>query len=166
MRKGVSEFTVVQTSEDLTVKIWDSRCENAAHTFKTGPNIPQAVDVSGDYIATGHNGFNGTGCEIILIDQRMGKILKTLHGHTEAVKSISFVKSSGGKFLVSGSKDQSVRLWNVRKSTQLHATSEQYGSIFCVSSVGGHVFAGNIKSYLMVYIFDETNNRLKLKSIL
>jgi len=161
-----SEFTVVQSSEDLTVKIWDSRIENPAQTFKTGPNIPQAVDVSGHYIATGHNGFNGEGCEIMLIDQRMGKIMKTLRGHTEAVKSISFIKNSGGKFLVSGSKDQSVRLWNMEKSTPLYVTPEEYGSVFCVSSAGGHVFAGNIKSYLMVYVFDETNNRLQLKSIL
>jgi len=136
-----------------------------AKKIPTGPNIPQAVDASGNYILTGHNGFNGEGCEIRLFDQRTSKNVVTLEGHTEAVNSVSFLRSSGDIF-VSCSKDQTVKLWSVPKAKQLYSTEEKYGTVFCVSAAGGYVFAGNIKSYLMVYSVDEIRDRLELKAIL
>jgi len=166
MRKTESNYTVAQVSEDLTLKIWDSRIDHPARTISTGPNIPQAVDVSGDYAVIAHNGFNGEGCEIQLFDQRTDKIVKILTGHKEAVNSVSYIKKSGGRLLVSCSKDQTVKLWSVQKSTPLYSTSEKYGSVFCVSSSGDYVLAGNIMCYLMVYTLDEAHSRLELKSIL
>jgi len=166
MRKADNMYQAVQASEDLTLKVWDSRMENPATTISTGPNIPQTVDVRGDYIATGHNGFNGEGCEILVIDQRMGNVLIKLNGHKEAVKSVSFLDCSGGKALVSGSKDETVKLWNVKTSTALYTTPEKLGSVFCVSSAGNSVFAGNVKSYLMLYKINEKQDRLNLKLIL
>jgi len=47
-----------------------------------------------------------------------GKLLKTLQGHSEEVKSVAF--NPDGSILASGSDDQTVRLWEVSSGQCLH----------------------------------------------
>ena len=64
-----------------------------------------AMSQSGALIATGHK--NGD----IQVLTREGKILKKLKGHLVDINGIAFDYS--GKFLVSTSKDRTVRIWNL-----------------------------------------------------
>jgi WD40 repeat protein len=60
-----------------------------------------------------HSGYFATGSEDFLIkiwDINQGKEIKTLPGHTDEVKAISY--SPDGKYLASASLDSTIRIWN------------------------------------------------------
>ena len=54
----------------------------------------------------------GLGCDIIILDAITGSQTAVLHGHTNEVTS--FVLSTDGKLLVSGSNDTTIRLWDLQ----------------------------------------------------
>ncbi|XP_025022893.1 WD repeat-containing protein 31 isoform X2 [Python bivittatus] len=56
---------VVQTSEDKTIRIWDSRGLQMACAFPAKKHIQTSCDVSldGRYCISGSDGFDGEGCE-------------------------------------------------------------------------------------------------------
>ncbi|XP_062994979.1 WD repeat-containing protein 31 isoform X2 [Elgaria multicarinata webbii] len=59
------ESYVIQTSEDKTVRIWDTRDLRVAHAFPPKQHIQMSCDVSldGRYCVSSSNGFGGDGCE-------------------------------------------------------------------------------------------------------
>ncbi|XP_072208955.1 WD repeat-containing protein 31 isoform X2 [Excalfactoria chinensis] len=56
---------VIQTSEDKTIRMWDSRELQVAHTFPGKQHIQTSCDVSQDgrYCVSSSSGFAGEGCE-------------------------------------------------------------------------------------------------------
>nr|XP_015221996.1 PREDICTED: WD repeat-containing protein 31 [Lepisosteus oculatus] len=56
---------ILQTSEDKTIRLWDSRCLGVASAFPAKQHIQTHCDVSPDarYCLSCSNGFGGQGCE-------------------------------------------------------------------------------------------------------
>ncbi|XP_073414398.1 WD repeat-containing protein 31 isoform X6 [Dendrobates tinctorius] len=69
------ESYIVQTSEDKSTRVWDTRDLQVAHTFPMKQYIQMHCDVSedGNYCVTSSNGFSGQGCEATLWDLRKTK---------------------------------------------------------------------------------------------
>ena len=110
-----------QASEDLCVRVWDSRKSLASvpaiHItgFVYFP-LCIAMHPDGHLMATGCKGFNSVGCEVKLWDLRMpSKPLAEFSGHSQDVTGCKF--SVDGKALVSVSKDGSVFSWNLASSS-------------------------------------------------
>ena len=60
------------------------------------------------------------------------KLIKTLEGHSDGVLSVSF--SPCGKFLASGSEDNTVKLWSVPDGINIKSIAAHAGnvnSVFC-----------------------------------
>jgi WD40 repeat protein len=48
---------------------------------------------------------------VIVLDALTGAIVRTFSGHTNGVETLAF--SPDGRWLVSGGRDQSIRVWDV-----------------------------------------------------
>uniref|UniRef100_A0A674JEZ6 WD repeat domain 31 n=1 Tax=Terrapene triunguis TaxID=2587831 RepID=A0A674JEZ6_9SAUR len=78
-----AEPYVIQTSEDKTIRIWDSRELQVAHRFPVKQYIQTYCDVSQDgrYCISSSNGFGGEGCEAtvsFLAGQRIAACSRSL----------------------------------------------------------------------------------------
>jgi WD40 repeat protein len=64
---------------------------------------------------------------ITLHEANQGRILHTLRGHTDGIRSLAF--SPAGDRLVSGSSDKSVRIWDVRSGNETMALTRLFDSV-------------------------------------
>ena len=88
--------------------------------------------------------------------------LKTNVGHTDVITSISISKD--GKYIISGSEDKSVILWDVKTAKELKTFSGHTNMIKSVAfSPNGDKFAcaeGNIEAKNKIYIWDINQDKI------
>jgi len=99
---------------------------------------------------------------IKLWDVRMGRELKTFHGHTEPVIACAF--SPDGCYLVSGSGDKTLKLWDVGSGEAL-ASFEGHGGpvIACAFSLDGqHLISASRDNSLKIW---DTCNKQELMTL-
>lgn len=113
------EPLIVQGSEDLRVRVWDSRQTplSPVHTYDGYIYFPLALDISPDgyYILTSSKGFDGVGCEGRIWDRRMNKLLGEYVGHTQDATACSFlpnITDSAVPVPATASKDGTIRIWD------------------------------------------------------
>ncbi len=128
------------------VRLWDvaTGTRKAAalteQVGKAGRVYSVAFSPDGWTIATGHYQT------LRLWDIAYATHQGTLTGHTDLVLGISF--SQDGKTLVSGSKDGTLRLWNVVTATQTHTVEVPTGDVMAFSpnrkavAIDGHYSVG------------------------
>ena len=105
------EGSIVQTSEDLRLRIWDVREDGLSPTavVSVGDNFATCCDVKDNYIVTGHRGFDTEGCEAKLWDFRKAGVVAEMTGHSEAVEGVRFV----GEGIVTCGKDGKLIHYNM-----------------------------------------------------
>jgi WD40 repeat protein/tRNA A-37 threonylcarbamoyl transferase component Bud32 len=94
-----------------TVKIWDAGSSQEVLALQ-GISPMASVALSAD----GLRAAAGSDAQIQVWDVRTGLLLKTLKGHTNWVKCVTF--SPQGTLLASASSDKSIRLWDVTTGQQ------------------------------------------------
>ncbi|XP_054440898.1 WD repeat-containing protein 31 isoform X3 [Pteronotus mesoamericanus] len=108
---------VLQTSEDKTIRLWDSRGLQVAHLFPTKQHIQTYCEVSED----GHkcvscsSGFGGEGCEATLWDLRQTRNrICEYKGHFQTVASCVFLPRALAwtPVIATSSHDCKVKIWN------------------------------------------------------
>lgn len=102
-------------STDATVSILDVIAQRTLTTFKVdGPGV-MSVAFSPDgqtlAVATGNWKRSGEKGKLYLWDVEREAFARTLEGHTRAINSVTF--SPNGKFLASGSEDNTVMIWKM-----------------------------------------------------
>jgi WD40 repeat protein len=108
---------------------------------------PIALSPSGDILAC----QNESGARIDLLDLATGHRIAALDGHTDVVTSLAF--SRDGRFLVSGSTDKSVRIWDVEIRKQVFALSGHEDAVTCVaiSADGRTVASGGLDTVVRLW---------------
>ncbi|KAM9392039.1 WD repeat-containing protein 31 isoform 2-T2 [Pholidichthys leucotaenia] len=109
--------SIVQTSEDKTIRVWDSRAWQVTNTFPAKQYIQTHCDVSlnGHYLVSSSNGFGGQGCEATLWDLRQpGCKVVEYRGHLQTTACCVFLPMhpGGTAQVATSSHDSSVRIWD------------------------------------------------------
>ena len=117
---GGASKLVAQGSEDLRLRLWDVRSLSQPAAVMEGYiYFPLCCAAQGDYVCTGSNGFDATGCEVRLWDRRTNKQVHELAGHEQAVTGLALLPTAapGAPLLAAtGSKDGEIRLWDLSTS--------------------------------------------------
>ncbi|XP_053530591.1 WD repeat-containing protein 31 [Ictalurus punctatus] len=109
--------SIVQTSEDKTIRVWDSRTWQVTNTFPAKQYIQTHCDVSVNHyhLLSSSNGFGGHGCEATLWDLRQpGCKVVEYRGHVQSTACCVFLPTSIGSpaLVASSSHDSSVKIWD------------------------------------------------------
>ena len=120
-------------SADQTVKIWHSRNSKLVKSISVKDTAVQSVAFSpdGKYLVFGGTLENAGAPDrakdfkIFVYDLRRWRKSLTLSGHRGAILALAF--SPDGKWLVSGSADKTIRVWNVRIWDPRHAAVPPIG---------------------------------------
>jgi WD40 repeat protein len=98
--------------EENTIKIWDVQTGRELQPLRGHSGDVYALvfspDDEGRWIASG-----GEDSAVKVWDSRTGKVVRTFRGHTALVSSLAF--SPDGRRLYSGSRDHTVKVWDVSK---------------------------------------------------
>lgn len=114
------ENAIVQTSEDLRLRVWDVRKDviSVQIAVGVGDNFANCCDFEGNFVVTGHRGFDGNGCQVKLWDLRnIAYPVFEMDEHEEAVQGVKFVFGNivscgkDGKIIVSGTDGKKKFCW-------------------------------------------------------
>jgi WD40 repeat protein len=118
--------TLYSASEDATVRVWEVSTGKLLATYRPLDEydfmlFAVAVSPDGGRILVGGGNFGidygPEQARIVMLDASTGEKLQELVGHTTLINSIAF--SPDGRYALSSSEDQTVRLWEVGTGEQL-----------------------------------------------
>ncbi len=139
------ENSIITASVDKTIRIWDvysgqelRKILGQIGTGDEGKIFAIALSPDEHYLAVG--GFIGDNYagQIRIYDYETGKLLQILKSHTNVVFDLDF--SPDGRYLISGSADQSVKIWNMYNftlnQTIIYHRNQVYGVKMFQDSMG------------------------------
>lgn len=107
--------------EDGAIRVWEVLTGYLAFAMKADESLNCL-----QFDPAGHN-MIVAGDNITMFNLRSGKILKKYKGHDGAVRTLAF--SPNGKFFISGSDDQTAKVWSVTTGRLVDTLQHQDGPI-------------------------------------
>jgi len=153
---------IISGSDDGSVSIWDFERKRSSFIIKDHPHALTSLDIThnGSHIVAGSENqtislwcLNQEKYRFWGIEYESPTIV--VQGHTGSVTSVCFSKQ--GTSIVSGSEDQSIRLWDTKKGKPLHG---HLGPITSVSILpdGSKVISGSLDRSVRLWDINTTKN--------
>jgi WD40 repeat protein len=153
---GGTNHTLVQSSEDLSLRVWDIRSSsnlgNPAIHIKKYTYFPLCIDVNnnGYHVASGCKGFNSNGCDVVIWDLRNSKepITVCKKGHSQDVTCCKYLH---GENVISCSKDGTYIVWDKDSVHKRYQDESMYTSLTILDNFSSRqsvllgTFEGNIQ---------------------
>lgn len=143
---------ITSVAGDNEVRLWETESGKCLKTFKTDTlkNSIQCISPNGKYVVT-FEGYFPTKPEdeeimvpaaFHLWDVESGERIKTFSGHENWIDSIDF--SSDGKYIVTASRDKTIRVWDIYAGTCIRIIRETWKVkirrvIFFGTGIGGEM---------------------------
>lgn len=175
---------VLQSSEDLLLRIWDARLQSqaggVAQSCNDGPNFALSCAVSADdeYALTTHNGFQSQGSQVKLWSMKQLKLVKewSANGtdasdcaHTEAVHAGRLITLQNKLYAITVSKDQSLKVFDVQEECIHTEPMLNELSPLCVSvsacldsPTAMQIVVGSTGALVSVFRFDVAVREMRL----
>lgn len=160
---SLSKKFLVSASLDGTVRAYDLIRYRNFRTF-TSPRPVQfsclALDYSGELVVAGGRDI----FEIYLWSVKLGRLLEVLSGHEGPVSSLAFAPVATSSTLVSGSWDDTIRIWNCLESSGDHETIEIQSNVTAVAfkPSGDEVAVASLSGSIQIF---NVNNSSQVASI-
>ncbi len=106
---------------DRAIGIWDTRTGSTVLIVRDNPSLVAALAWSPDSSKLASGGGGAFGHEVRVWDIMSGENISTFAGHQNAVRSLAW--SPDGRMLLSGSWDNTIRIWDIA-TEQLLVTYE------------------------------------------
>lgn len=136
---------IITCSGDKTIKIWNKegklirRIDGQIGLGNEGQIFAMALSPDEKYLAVGGymSTFDGLNhmqvASIRLYDYENGKLLRLLQSHTNVILGLSF--SHEGKYLLSGSHDKTVKLWDLGSFTPIQTINFHTSPVYDVKFI-------------------------------
>lgn len=119
--------------KDGAIRVWEVITGYLAFSMRSDSSLNVLrFDPKGQNIAV-------AGDNVTLFNMRSGAISKTFRGHDGAIRDMAF--SPNGKFLLTGSDDQTAKLWSITSGRLLDTLENQEGSIISVAFSSDGLYA-------------------------
>ncbi|OAX41433.1 WD40 repeat-like protein, partial [Rhizopogon vinicolor AM-OR11-026] len=130
---------VLSASFGGTAMVWDVERGETILVIKTWLNLESAIYSPDEtMIATG--GFNSEKEYIKIFDEKTGKLVTNLKGHTWTVYCLAWTVD--GTTLISGSFDESIRTWNTTTWQQINVLTAHTNCVYGIAiSPNGRILA-------------------------
>lgn len=157
---------VCSGSDDGTIKLWDARNKNAVKTLTDSYQVLSAT------FSEGAEQIFSAGIEpaVKAWDLRKDQVVYTMKGHDDTVTALRL--SADGKNLLSNSRDNSLRCWDVQpfsagdrciKIYSGHQHNFENNLLKCaISPSGTRVSCGNSDKIVNVWDFESQNLKYRL----
>lgn len=142
---------VISSSQDRTIHIWSVESGKRLHHLLKGYR-PVCVSPDGTKVL----GALHEVLRIWSVDE--GELLQTLEGHTDNVRSACF--SADGAMIVSGSDDNTARVWSVENGEELHKEPLVHNDCVrhvCFSKDGTKVGSASDENTVRLWSVEEGN---------
>ena len=135
---------IISASDDKTIRVWNSKTgeEKRKILGKIGEGSEGkvfAIALSPDekYLAVGgilHNSIHKETGAIKIYSYKTGKVLQILKSHENVVFDLAF--SEDGKYLISGSADNTAKVWRVRNWSLERTFKNHSAQVYAVKFIG------------------------------
>jgi WD40 repeat protein len=128
---------IATASRDRTIKVWEVDTAKDVATLKGSPgNVKAVVFLDGSAkVASSAGKWNkekkAWEGEIKIWDAKLGKQIRSIKGHTDAIEGLALSKD--GKFLASASEDQTVKIWDLATSKDVQTLKGHTGMVQAVA---------------------------------